>query len=49
MLAALPDVDLEIIGPAVIDPSEPIFGDKVTITLYLYNYGLLLSPDPDQV
>lgn len=39
MHAALPDVDLEIIGPAVIDPSEPIFGDKVTITLYLYNYG----------
>lgn len=37
--AEMPQVDLEIFGPAVVDPQIPSAGGKVTITLYIYNYG----------
>lgn len=36
---ALPDVDLEIVGPAVVDLAQPTFGEKVTVSLFIYNYG----------
>jgi hypothetical protein len=38
-LGSMPDVDLEILGPAVTAPQEPAVGDKVSIVLYIYNYG----------
>jgi len=38
-LGSMPDVDLEIFGPAVVAPQEPAVGGKVTITLFIYNYG----------
>jgi hypothetical protein len=38
-LGSIPDVDLEIFGPAVIAPQEPVVGDKVSIVLYIYNNG----------
>jgi len=38
-LGSMPDVDLEIFGPAATAPQEPVVGDKVSIVLYIYNYG----------
>jgi hypothetical protein len=39
VLGSIPDVDLEILGPAVVTPQEPVVGDKVSIVLYIYNNG----------